>query len=283
MKSWIFWTAGWLFLPFTLFATGDSLHYLTPKDTIFLHLSGGEKIFEHKIERKQTLFSLAKFYGLSLDELYFYNPELTAHGPGPGHPIRIPIPNRAILRYAPPDYAPWRYVPVYYVVQQGETLYRICREYFKMPVDTVMRRNQLIDYNLKIGQPLHMGWMSIQGIPDSLRTSGGILGGLNSEWARAYQHDYLNKKEYAQQGAAHWPKEDKLQTGGGLYALHNQAPLQSVIAVTNPMTRRTLYVKVIGRIPEWHEQKVIVVLSPAAAQALGAIDAHFFVQLKYLK
>jgi len=283
-KRSIIWMALWLLSPLFLFATGDSLHYLTPKDTIFLYLSGGEKIFEHTLEKKQTLYSLAKFYGLGLDELYFYNPEISgSRGAELGHPIRIPIPNRAILRYYPPEYSPWDYVPVYYVVQQGETLYRICKEYFKMPIDTIMQRNYLPHTHISIGQSLHIGWMSVQGIPDSLRMHGGILGGLNSELGRIYQQDFFLKKEYSQQGAAKWPKDEKLNTGGGLYALHNKAPLQSIIAVTNPMTHRTLYVKVIGRIPEWYEQKVIVVVSPAVARALGAIDPSFFVQLRYLK
>lgn len=267
-----------------LFATGDSLHYLTPKDTIFLYLSGGEKIFEHKLEHKQTLYSLSKFYGLSLNDLYFYNPELSGpQGPEIGQGIRIPIPNRAIQRYYPPDYSRWDYIPVFYVVQPGETLYRICKEYFKMPIDTVMRRNHLIDNQLSVGQSLHVGWMSLHGIPDSLRVHGGIMAGLNSEFGRIYQQEYFSKKEFAQQGAAQWPKDDKLNTGGGLFALHNEAPLRSVIAVTNPMTHRTIYVQVIGRIPDWYEQNVIVVLSPAVARALGAIDPSFFVHIKYLK
>ncbi|MBK7410795.1 MAG: LysM peptidoglycan-binding domain-containing protein [Saprospirales bacterium] len=274
----------WLLSPILLFATGDSLHYLTPKDTIFLYLSGGEKIFEHQIERKQTLFSLAKFYGLGLDELYFYNPEISGgQGPALGQSVRIPIPNRAILRYYPPKYSQWDYIPVYYMVQQGETLYRICREYFKMPIDTIIRRNNLIDNQLKVGQPLHIGWMSVHGIPDSLRVHGGIMAGTNSELGRIYQQEFFSKKEFTQQGAAQWPKDDKQNAGGGLYALHNEAPLGSIIAATNPMTKRTIYVRVIGRIPDWYEQKVIVVLSPAVAISLGAIDHNFFVHLRYLK
>lgn len=276
--------AAWLFTPIALFATGDSLHYLTPKDTIFLSLSGGEKIFEHQLERKQTLYSLAKFYGLTLDELYFYNPEISGPaGPSPGHAVRVPIPNRAILRYYPPHFSKNEYVPVYYLVQPGETMYRICKEYFKMPIDTVMQRNQLPDFQLRTGQKLHIGWMSIHGIPDSLRVSGGIMGGWNADLGRVFQHDYGVKKEYTQQGAAYWPKHDKPDTAAGLYALHNEAPLQSVISVTNPMTRRTIYVKVIGRIPDWYDLKTLIVLSPAAARALGAIDPNFFVQLRYLK
>ena len=40
-----------------------------------LKLHYQEKIFEHHISSKQTLYSLSKFYGLSLSEVYYYNPE----------------------------------------------------------------------------------------------------------------------------------------------------------------------------------------------------------------
>jgi hypothetical protein len=58
-------------------ATGDSLYYLLPTDTVILSIEQyGEKIFTHRLEKKQTLYSLAHFYGLSVEELYYYNPGL---------------------------------------------------------------------------------------------------------------------------------------------------------------------------------------------------------------
>ena len=83
-----------------LFATGDSLYYLTAKDTIFLAVDeSNEKIFEHQIEKKQTLFSLAKFYGMTIEELTLYNEALKNPVISIGQKIKIPIPNRAIIRY----------------------------------------------------------------------------------------------------------------------------------------------------------------------------------------
>ena len=101
-----------LFCSFNIFGTtnlnitGDSLHYLTTKDTIFLSSDyEGQKIFIHTMEPKQTLYSLSKFYGLSLDELYYYNPANEGGKYGIGSEIKIPIPNRSIIRYKPKDYS----------------------------------------------------------------------------------------------------------------------------------------------------------------------------------
>jgi len=49
------------------------------------------------------------------------------------------------------------------------------------------------------------------------------------------------------------------------------------------MSSRTLYAKVIGRIPEGYERNIEVVLSPEAARKLGARDPRFFVKTKYSK
>ena len=86
-----------LLLPGYLFATGDSLRYLTPRDTIVLSVSASEeKIFEHKIVKGQTIFSLAKFYGLKMDVLRYLNPSLNFDVVNPNQSIKVVIPNRAI-------------------------------------------------------------------------------------------------------------------------------------------------------------------------------------------
>ncbi len=265
-------------------ATGDSLRYLTAKDTIFLSLDElQEKIFEHRIARKQTIFSLTRFYGLTLDEIYYYNPELKDNVISEGQAIKIPIPNRAIMRYKGTNFDINKYVPIYYVVKNGDNLFRISKKYFGMPVDTVMKRNNLADHNIKVGQALHVGWMSQKGIPASYRKyRGRPEWKKNSLMARKYHQDSQVKKEKTEQGVAFWQQDGKQKAD--LYALHRTAPINSIIAVSNPMKRRTIYAKVIGRIPEnIHRDDVIVVLSSKAAEQLGAKDPRFFVKLKFLK
>jgi LysM repeat protein len=163
----ILWSIGlFLVLQNPLLATGDSLSYLSLKDTIFL-TSGNfsEKVFEHKIERKQTLYSLARFYGLSVEELYYFNPGLKEARISPGFPIKVPIPNRAIIRYKDENFDPQQHIPVYYVVRKGETMYRIAKVYFRMPIHDLIERNNLTSTGLKTGQILHVGWMNLEGIP----------------------------------------------------------------------------------------------------------------------
>lgn len=266
--------------------TGDSLHYLTPKDTIFLTLDYfGEKIFQHRLAPKQTLFSLARFYGLHLEELYAYNPGLKENLSSleVGAPIRIPIPNRAILRFLSPYDNPAEYIPVIYRVKKGDTVYRICKNYFKIPADTLLARNHLSSIDLSLHQPLHVGYMSILGIPDSLRQGrGGPLWSQSQENRLTYLAVGQQKREAFSQGIAHWDPEEEINTGE-LVVLYRNAPINSYVAITNPMFNRTVYARVIGSVPKQHGPDVITVVPPAIAKMLGAIDPNFYVQVRYLK
>ncbi len=266
------------------FTTGDSINYLSLKDTIFITIGNHqEKIFEHRVAPKQTLYSLARFYGLTFTELYFYNPELEASEIAIGQPIKIPIPNRAIIRYKDKDFKADEHIPVCYKVRHGDTMYGIAKRVFEMPIDTVLSRNNLNSFTLSPGQILEMGWMHVGGIPQNYRRSRGhTLLDSNRDYRNKYFQDRNIKKEYAQQGIAHWQKESTLQ--GEFLALHREAPINSIISINNPMNNRTLYAKVIGRIPEAvYADNVIVVITPKSAMLLGARDANFFTKLRYLK
>ncbi|MEO1626448.1 MAG: LysM peptidoglycan-binding domain-containing protein [Bacteroidota bacterium] len=268
----------------TVCATGDSSQYLTLKDTIFLRLGPmKEKFFFHNIAPKQTLYSMARFYGMDLKELYYNNPGLGDQTLTIGHPIKIPIPNRAILRYQNEDFDSLKNIPICYVVQRGDNLFAIAKRVFRMPVDTIVARNELTDYNLHIGQVLLLGWMSIDGIPRKTRAKS-----IPPEWRRSYQLQQrfmaqsMNKKIWKEHGVAFWNKNSKANTD--LYALHRQAPINSIIGVTNPMNNRTVFVKVIGRVPSnVYTENVKVVLSSRAVKLLGARDTRFFIRLEYLK
>ena len=125
--------------------------------------------------------------------------------------------------------------------------------------------------------------MNINGIPDSLRTlRGGPLSQKNQVLKKAYQRQSYNKKEYSNQGVAFWQKENK--DDSDFYALHRSAPINSIIAINNPMKNRTVYAKVIGRIPiTAYGKDVAVVISPLTAKFLGAKDPRFFVKVKYFR
>ncbi len=270
-----------IFLSKNGFATGDSLNYLTPKDSVILSIDFyGDKVFEHTLEQGQTLYSLARFYGLQPEELLFYNPHIQPETISIGAKLKVPMPNRALIRRPDRMRNAQTYVPVFHKIKRGETMYRLCNMFYKIPMDTLKRWNQMDSDVLKLHQLVYVGYMSTAGIPDSLRKNHS-----NHFWRRSYQ---LGKKFRGSakgktlrkdKGAAYWKKGKNQEE---LFALHRTAKPGSVILVQNPMTRRTVFVKVLGKIPEAsYPPNIKLVVSEQAAKLLGARDPRFFVELQY--
>lgn len=280
-----------IFLPLLLaFAIGAPLgavgqtepksNLLTAKDSLLLTVESGVKLIHHLVKPKETLFSVAQYYGLSLEELYELHPEYqTDPVLKIGVLISIPIPNRAITRYKGKNFKTAQFVPIFYVVQAGDNLFQICKRYFNMPVDTILQRNLLKSESIYPGQLLHMGWMGVEGIRAEWRTSMAPTTG--GEHRQRYETEKRSRKEVVSQGVCFWQRNSNEK--GDLYALHREAVIGTVMAVTNPMSRKTVYAKVIGRIPSGYESNIEVVLSPAAARQIGARDPRFFVKVRFLR
>ena len=74
------------------------------------------------------------------------------------------------------------------------------------------------------------------------------------------------------------------KTGTDKYlALHKTAPVGMIMQVKNAMNGQSVYVRVIGRLPDTGENSnVLVRLSPRAVQKLGTPDARFRVETSYM-
>ncbi len=82
-------------------------------------------------------------------------------------------------------------------------------------------------------------------------------------------------------GIALWNKRSRTK---GVFVLNNNAKINSLMEIYNPMLGRKIFAKVIGRIPpNSYPSNVKVILSPQAATSLGAINTKFYVEIKYDK
>lgn len=66
-------------------------------------------------------------------------------------------------------------------------------------------------------------------------------------------------------------------------ALHAAAPVGTIMRVRNEMTNLSVFVRVVGKLPATGENNnVLIRLSRAAQEALGALDSKFRVELSYV-
>ncbi len=255
---------------------------LTWRDSVLLTVEDGQKYLHHIVKPGQTPFALARFYGLSLEELYYLNPALQQDPTlRVGALLKVPIPNRAIRRYEGALFERQRFAPVFYVVQPGDNLFHVSKRLFDMPVDSMRLRNGLLNDHLQPGQLLQVGWMGLEGIPAEWRVTPVVETVPEQTHRDRFEEDKKRLTEYSSQGVCFWNRESNEK--GDFYALHREAAIGSTIAVTNPMSRIVVHARVIGRIPSTYEPNIEVILSPAAARHLKALDPRFFVQIRYFK
>ena len=285
MRYWpgLLWVLISLFPALRLTATGDSTRYILPTDSVFIELDGfGSKYVIHNMEKRQTLFSLAKFYSLSLEELYWYNPELKERSYALGDPVRIPIPNKVIRRTMDKGVKTSEYAQLFYRVKRGDTMYGIAKRAFKMEVEELRTRNQIDEKGIKTGQVLKVGWIKINGVtPEMRQVSNHPLIQKNEAYEQRFIAQCRQDKVFSINGAADWNKGRQESDFFGLF--DGVAP-GHYVKVTDPLLKRSLFVKVIDSIPrEAHTGSVVIVLSSQAAQLLGAVDARFFVEVEYCR
>ncbi|MBK9680081.1 MAG: LysM peptidoglycan-binding domain-containing protein [Saprospiraceae bacterium] len=92
----------------------------------------------------------------------------------------------------------------------------------------------------------------------------------------------LKRRMITSNGIAQWSKSNSTSTD--LYVLHPTAPVNSIVELTNPMTHRKIYAKVLSNMPpKLYAEDVSVVVSPGVANLLGAIDGKFYVKLRFVE
>ncbi len=85
-----------------------------------------------------------------------------------------------------------------------------------------------------------------------------------------------------EKGPGSWFKSNAVVGSGKYYALHNNVPRGTIVKVTNPLTGRSIYAKVLDAIPQLKANaNLIIKLSDAAQDALGTNEGRFYCELSY--
>ncbi|MFB9841693.1 LysM peptidoglycan-binding domain-containing protein [Mucilaginibacter ginsenosidivorans] len=194
--------------------------------------------------------------------------------------------------------------PTQYKVSPKETLYSIAKR-FNTTVDDIMKQNNLTSNNIQPGQILNIK-ANVQGAPaaaattqttaapaQASNTTDSIVAKRDSTTMVVSTQDSSNIEAYHasankfglyekdEKGAATWIDDENLDPNKKL-VLHRTAPIGTVIRITNIMTNRTTFAKVVGRFADNEQTKdVIIVMTKNVAESLGALDKRFQVTLSY--
>lgn len=144
------WLLSWFIVPFFTFAQTKSTNIQT---------IGGKKYYIHKLEKGQSLYSLARLYNVELNAIYSENPQ-AEKGAKAGEEIKIPVsPQAAPVTTVSPVSAAGivdtvRYIT--YKVSKGETLYAITKK-LNVSDKELEKWNPGISQGIKEGQLIILG------------------------------------------------------------------------------------------------------------------------------
>jgi peptidoglycan endopeptidase LytF len=297
-------------IPFTTAATAPAQREIP--------VSGNSdgNLTEHVVQRKENLNMLAERYGTTVNEIKRVN-NLNTINLQIGQILKIPskeavqqvestpLPTKVaepVAKTVPPVVEkPKRTEPVIvkkdvpqqvpasneefveHTVASNETIYSIATTY-KMTMDQLKAKNNMTDNSLRVGQKLLIkGQYPAKKVftpspdpqihPDTLNSI--------KDPALRYPASKYGLNQIDEKGTAVWIEDPNLESAK-MYVLHRSAPVGTVMKITNPMTNRSTFAKVVGKFTENESTKdVIIVMSKAVADALGALDKRFFCNLTY--
>ena len=263
-------------------------------DSIGVENLNGKKNIVHKIEAKETYYSLGRKYNVSPQTIIQFNDNKSLQI---GSIVKIPTERPFIEQNLinSTNLQESTSTIIEYKVGPREYLYSIARK-FNTTVEQLKALNNLSNNNLSIGQILKVpnGSNNSEQIarqttqapvnPAPIITNQPAI--LTDSIQNASERLKLPVARYGlrevnERGIAVTLTDENLNEKNML-ALHQTAPIGTVIKITNPMTGKSTFAKVVRKFTLNEMTKdAIIVLNKATATLIGALDNRFQVTLIY--
>jgi len=249
----------------------------------------------HTVLRNETIFTIAKQYGITAYQIRKLN-DLPDNAITIGQVLKVPggiitdvqVPKEkqaeAKVKEVEAKEAPaTKEESFIHTVTTGENIFTIAKKY-NLTAYQIRTANKLEDNAIKVDQKLiipkppqpksvnDLSKEEQENEPDSTMVKDPKLRRDPSVYGLS---------QIEEKGTAVWIADQDLD-GTKMLVLHRTAPVGRVIKITNPMTNRTTFAKVVGKFTENESTKdVIIVMTKAVADSLGALDKRFFCNLTY--
>ena len=263
----------------------------TTLDSLGLKKENNKTFLLFKVGPKQSLFSILKRYNLSLTEFKSVNTE-----------IEIPVKTGEIV-----------YIPLHYLEESNPAPKLVEEKVAEAPKEAEIHivapkqgllsvanmhkvtMAELRKWNNLTSDRLQEGQRLIVSDPSGTKSTiavdkASLLPAKTSAAATPPTPAPVTEAPAKEKGPEDIKK--KIETGiaelidvpdnsGKFLALHRTAPIGTLVLVKNLTNNQSIWVKVIGRLPNG-DNKVIIKLSPKAFEKLNAVDKRVRAEISYL-
>lgn len=260
---------------------------------------------KHTVAAQETLFSISKLYGVTVEELKQWN-NLSDNSLSLGQELVIKNKNTLTAPVNSTQLEP-KSAKIIHTVAAKETLFSITRQY-GITVEQLREWNGLQTDELKIGQNLFVSQpanymartpvvtttipqtttvtpsTTIQqpAVVSEKRPDPVITTPAEKTTSIKISENISGSDEIKESGLAELIEGTD---GNRKYlALHRTAPSGTILKIRNEMNNREVFVRVMGKLPETApNDKLVIKISKSAYDRLGALDPKFRVEVTYYK
>jgi len=276
----------------------------------------------HTVKQGETLYSISRQYGVSVNDLVAANGSDIRSGLKIGQKINLATAANGVAGTAITLPAANSTSKVH-IVNRGETLYAICKKH-NVTLQDIKAWNKLSDLDIRPGQKLLVSKpgttvaykpRSVPSTPDTpyqeedirprtaqtpVKTEANVVAEkailetpqvksastevvkpspVSAEYPDVFnQYSLQGLKLKKARGTANYLTAET--SGNQNLAFYNNAESGSIIRVTNMLNQKTIFVKVLGKVPAMDiQQEVMLKLSSKAAEELGAAESKFLVEV----
>lgn len=243
----------------------------------------------HVVKPSETLYFISKLYEVSVEDIKKWN-NLERNELNVGQKLRIIKKAQNKVQKDTNKGGNW------HIVKAGETLFAVSRQY-DVTIDQLRKWNNLSSNRISVGQRIKVSEHAdeVERATDVKDVTKDIIKSPEKiirppeevvkvgekkeiEVVRTTSSSYVRKVENGLAAMIQGSTENKKYL-----ALHRTAEIGTIMQVRNEMNNRVVFVRVLGKLPDTGENNNILVrISKAAYERLGAIDKKFRVEISYV-
>ncbi|HUH18132.1 DPBB and LysM peptidoglycan-binding domain-containing protein [Albibacterium sp.] len=252
-------------------------------DSIGVENNNGKQVILHRVIAKESYYSLSRQYQVQPKDIIAFNNNKSLKI---GDLIKIPT-NRAFITTSAtsssqnpePDTQDQN---IQYKVGAGETLYTISKR-FQVSIAEIVKENKLKnEQDIKAGQTINIpqgeSITEIADEPEDINETEIIE---EPSMSLPLPSNRYGLRQVDEKGIGVWM--DGLNANeGNMLALHKTAPVGTVVKITNPMTHKTTFAKIVGKYTDNNNTRdAVIVISKSTADLLGILDKRFLIDISY--